>query len=351
MKKILKIGDTVYSQSLQKFSKSYLSGFPQREQFLLQHCKEISFAFFRHIIVKSMEDVIRERQRLRVYLSTNSFDFLMVDNPLSGLLIEDDCNIPVLFDSIDWYDEMYLEEFGVNATYYLLRYGLLYLLRKAQKVVSQSPVNLSVLQRWGLMTKDTIVIPNGYDKTIFYPYSRSKVLTLRKEFSRKYKSDLIDKKIVVYTGKLGKFYDNLKLIARAVPDEYVFLIVGDGPLKNEIPKRSNIIKCGAVDYSEVPNYTNIADVLVFPVDTDCSPIAISEYLAIGKPIVMGTGKIDWLLKNGKTGYLIVNSFNAWRTGIQNALLLDGLCEKYNISLAKQLSWQYLANKFADFVNT
>lgn len=351
MKKILKIGDHVYSQSLQKFSKSYLLGFPQREQFLLQHCKEISFTFFRHAVVQSIDDIIRERQRLRAYLSTNTFDFLMVDNPLSGLLIEDDCNIPVLFDSIDWYDEMYLKEFGVNKTYYLLRYGLLYLLKLAQKVISQSPVNLHALQRWGLMTKDTIIIPNGYDKTIFYPYSRSKVLTLKKEYSRKHKSDLIDKKIVVYTGKLGRFYENLKLIARAVPDEYVFLIVGDGPLENEIPKRSNIIKCGAVDYLEVPKYTNIADVLVFPVDTDCSPIVISEYLATGKPIIMGSGRIDWLLKDGKTGYLVVNSFNAWRTGIQNALLLHGSCKKYNTDLAKQLSWQFLSKKFTDFVNT
>lgn len=350
MKKILKIGDNVYSQSLQKFSKSYLVGFPQREQFLLQHCKEISFTFFRHAVVQSIEDVIRDRERLRAYLFTNRFDLLMIDNPLSSLLIEDDCDIPVLFDSIDWYDEMYLKEFGVNATYYLLRYGLLYLLRKAQKVVSQSPVNLSVLQRWGLMTKDTIVIPNGYDKTIFYPYSRSKVLALKKELSHKYKCDLIDKKIVVYTGKLGRFYENIKLIARAIPDEYVFLVVGDGPLINEIPKRSNIIKCGAVDYSEVPKYTNIADVLVFPVDTDCSPIVISEYLAVGKPIVMGTGRIDWLLKDGKTGYLVVNSFNAWRIGIQNAVLLDGSCKKYNTDLAKQFSWQSLAKKFTDFLS-
>lgn len=350
MKKILKIGDNVYSQSLQKFSKSYVSGFPQREQFLLKHCKGISFTFFRHPVVQTIEDVIQNRERLRQYLFKNKFDLLMVDNPLSGLLIDNDCDIPVLFDSIDWYEEMYLKEFGVNATYYLLRYGLMYVLRKAQKVVSQSPVNLSVLQRWGLKTKDTIIIPNGYDKTIFYPYSRSKILEIKKEFSRKYTSDLINKKIIVYTGKLGRFYENLKLIARAIPDEYVFLIVGDGPLKSEIPRRSNIIKCGAVDYSEVPKYTNIADVLVFPVEADCSPIAISEYLAIGKPIVMGTGRIDWLLKEGRTGYLVVNSLNSWRTGIQSALLLEGSCKKYNTDLAKLLSWQYLAKKFTDFVN-
>lgn len=350
MKKILKIGDSVYSQSLQQFSKSYISGFPQREQFLLKHCKGISFTFFRHPVVQTIEDVILNRKRLRAYLFKNKFDLLMVDNPLSGLLIDNDCDIPVLFDSIDWYEEMYLKEFGVNASYYLLRYGLIYLLRKVQKVVSQSPVNLSVLQRWGLKTKDTVIIPNGYDRTMFYPYSRSKIFEIKKEFSRKYKSDFINKKVIVYTGKLGRFYENLKLIARAIPDEHVFLIVGDGPLKNEIPKRSNIIKCGAVDYSEVPKYTNIADVLVFPVEVDCSPIAISEYLAIGKPIVMGTGRIDWLLKEGRTGYLVVNSLNSWRTGIQNALLLDESCKKYNTDLAKQLSWQYLAKKFTDFVN-
>ncbi len=350
MKKILKIGDKVYAQSLQNFSQSYVSGFPQREQFLAQHCTDISFSFFRHAVICSIDDVIRERQRLQKYLRTRRFDLLMVDNPLSGLLIEETCKISLLFDSIDWYNEMYLKEYGINATYYLLQYGLSYLLEKANKVVSQSPVNLKMLQQSGLKTKDVIVIPNGYDKTLFYPYSQPDVVALKKDFSSTFHTDLLNKKIVVYTGKLGRFYEHIKLIARAIPDNYIFLIVGDGPVKREIPKRKNVILCGAVSYADVPKYTNIADVLVFPVETDCSPIAISEYLAVGKPIVMGTGRIDWLLKNGKTGYLVASTVDAWRKGIERAVLLDAACRIYNTNLVKDLSWQTLAKKLTDFVN-
>ena len=131
MKSVLKIGDRVYTQSLQHFSPSYLQGFPQREQFLLEHVKDIEFSFFKHEVLNDIGDVLKEREKLNEYLKDREFDYLMVDNPFSSLIIEQGIKTPILFDCIDWYDEMYLKEFGVNKRYYLLRYGLLDLLQRA----------------------------------------------------------------------------------------------------------------------------------------------------------------------------------------------------------------------------
>jgi len=350
MKSVLKIGDRVYTQSLQHFSPSYLQGFPQREQFLLEHVKDIEFSFFKHEVLNDIGDVLKEREKLNEYLKDREFDYLMVDNPFSSLIIEQGIKTPILFDCIDWYDEMYLKEFGVNKRYYLLRYGLLDLLQRAKKVIAQSPVILEALNSWGLKTTVTIVIPNGYDAKIFYPFPNSKIIELKSQFEKKYKVKLKDKKIIVYTGKLGVWYDNIKTIAGAIEDNQIFFIVGDGPILKEIPDQPNIIKCGPVNLVEVSNYTNIADVLVFPVDVDCSPIVISEYLAVGKPIVMGKGRMEWLLKDGKSGCMVDNNTYAWRLGISHALKMDQSCKSNNLKLAKNLSWQKLAKKFSAFLN-
>lgn len=350
MKNVLKIGDRVYTQSLQHFAPSYLRGFPQREQFLLEHVKDIKFSFFKHKVLSNISDVLKERQRLDEYLKGKKFDYLMVDNPFSSLIIDQGIKTPILFDCIDWYDEMYLKEFGVDKRYYLLRYGLLDLLQRAKKVVAQSPVILEALKSWGLKTAETIVIPNGYDAKIFYPYSHSKIIEIKGQFEKKYKVRLNSKKIIVYTGKLGVWYDNIKMIAQAIEDNQIFFIVGDGPILKEIPDQPNIIKCGPVNLVQVPNYTNVANVLVFPVEVDCSPIVISEYLAVGKPIVMGKGRMEWLLKDGKSGCMVDNNIYAWQLGINKAIKMKKLCRTNNLKLAKDLSWQNLSRKFSDFLN-
>lgn len=351
MKRVLKVGDKIYSQSLQHFSATYWKNFPQREQFLLQHLKDkINFDFFRHEVIHSIDDILKESKRLTKFLKDKDFDFLFVDNPFSALIIESNVKIPIIFDCIDWYDEMYLKEYGVDKSYYLLRVGLLEILERANKVIAQSPVILESLKQWGLKTKDYIVIPNGFEQDLFYPFPEKDNSRFKEKLSKKYKLNLKGKKIVVYTGKLSKWYENIKIIAEAIEEGQVFFIVGDGPLLKEIPNRTNIIKVGAVPLSEVPKYTNIADVLVFPVDVDCSPIAISEYLAVGKPIVMGKGRMEWLLKNGKTGYMVDNNVYAWRKGILSAIENKTITKSFNLKLSKNLSWDYLAQKMVNFIN-
>ena len=85
-------------------------------------------------------------------------------------------------------------------------------------------------------------------------------------------------------------------------------------------------------------------------DVDCSPIVISEYLAVGKPIVMGKGRMEWLLKGGESGCMVDNNIYAWRLGINRALEMNSQCRTNNLRLAENLSWQKLSKKFSDFLN-
>lgn len=349
MKKILKIGDKVYSQSLKHPVPLNLEGFPQREKFLLDNTEGVLGRFFSHEVIRDAEDIAKERKRLSAILADNGVDYIMVDNPLSALIIERDVNIPILFDCIDWYDEVYLKEFGLDKRYYLLRYGLLDLLERASKVVAQSPVILDAMKLWGLKAKDTLVLPNGYDSKIFFPYDDKKREELKLSIASRHDVDIQGKTIIVYTGRLSAWYDSIKIIAQAIEDDQILFIVGEGPLLDEIPTRKNVIKVGAVEYLKVPEYTNIADVVVFPVESDCSPIVVSEYLALGKPIVMPRGRMEWLLRDGETGAMVDNNIYAWRMGLRSAFENRNAIKAKNIELASSLSWQKLGEKFASFI--
>ncbi len=346
--RLLKLGDKIYSQSIQHFSESYLKGFPQRDSFLLaEFSKKARIDIFSHMKIGDIATVIAEKKRLETHLAKERYDAILVDNPLSGAIIPDKAASQLIFDCIDYYDEMYLTEFGVDKSYHLLRYAMLDLLERSDKVVGQSPVILDYLSRWGLRTKKTLSIPNGYDPRLFFPYTKARIARLRKELGKKHGVNLDGKKAIVYTGKLGKWYRNIVMIAEAVEDDQVLFIVGDGPIIDEIPSKPNVLKVGRVDLKSVPDYTNMADVLVFPVENDCSPIAISEYLAVGKPIVMGKGRMEWLLKDGITGCMVDNNLPSWRKGIKQACKMDS--RRNNLKLAADLSWEKLARKYLAFV--
>lgn len=349
VKKILKIGDKVYSQSLKHPVPLNLEGFPQREKFLLDHADGVVGRFFSHEVIRGIEDVERERKRLNAIVADNGVDYIMVDNPLSALIIDRDTSIPILFDCIDWYDEVYLKEFGLDKRYYLLRYGLLDLLERASKVTAQSPVILEAMKLWGLKTPHTMVLPNGYDSRIFFPFDDKKREEVKRSIAEKHKISLEGKMVIVYTGRLSAWYDSIKIIAQAIESDQVLFIVGEGPLLDEIPLRENVIKVGAVEYLKVPEYSNIADVVVFPVESDCSPIVVSEYLALGKPIVMPRGRMEWLLKDGETGAMVDNNIYAWRLGFRRAFANRESIKAKNFELAESLSWQRLGESFASFV--
>ncbi len=352
MKKLLKIGDKVYGQSIQQFVPSYLQGFPQREKFLLDHLREhVVVDTCSHPILRDASAVQGAQSIVAQAIEQGEYDALLLDNPLSILAVPD-TEVPILFDCIDWYEEMYEREFGRDDGYRLLQGAMDTIICRADLVVAQSPTILEDLMKRGLKTNKTAIIPNGYDEACFFPYKKDVVSQSVKMIEDKHNISLGNKKILVYTGKLNKWYSQIITIAHAVQENQVFLVVGDGPLMSDIPKRSNVVLCGAVRFPEVPLYTNIADVAVFPVSQDCSPIAVSEYLAVGKPIVLGYGRMNWLLAD-KINAAFVNpaSMASWRDGIRFALEHQSEMRQSNLLLANKLSWKHLAQQFDEFLGT
>ncbi len=97
-------------------------------------------------------------------------------------------------------------------------------------------------------------------------------------------------------------------VTRQLP-EARFLLVGDGPRRNELEELSRSL--GVQDRvlflgtrSDIPQLLSIADVLVLSSHMEANPVSILEALACGKPVVAPrVGSIPETIEDGVNGYL------------------------------------------------
>ena len=88
------------------------------------------------------------------------------------------------------------------------------------------------------------------------------------------------------------------------------LLVGDGPLRNDVEEKLNEIKDevilpGYVPYSKLPLLYLISDIFVHPAVNEPWGVSVSEAMACGLPVVVseGVGASVDLVEEGKTGFI------------------------------------------------
>ncbi|MCL4519251.1 MAG: glycosyltransferase family 4 protein [Thaumarchaeota archaeon] len=110
--------------------------------------------------------------------------------------------------------------------------------------------------------------------------------------------DLSSRFVVLYAGLLGPFQDPLKIIdiAQRLDSDTTFVVIGTGPLKNELQSRAselglrNVTFLGTRPFEEMPFLYNLADVYLLtyaklPFLKIGLPKKFIEYAACGKPIL------------------------------------------------------------------
>jgi len=361
IKKMLFIGEGTYAEGLAKGHKSYLEGFPQREKFLFDEFvkRGLRIEKLGHLSLRKKEDMRKERGRIHDIIKERQVDFdaIFVNNPWSYSLIPVWWDKPVVFDYIDFYVQMSQKEFPNDRIgNIILSSNLVMLCSRANKIVAQGGTTFSWLKRDGYEEK-SLVIPNGYVSEKFFPYKEKRLSSIRKKYGRLF-PQIKGKKIVCFTGKLGKWYDGNLDVAKAVCKlkDWVFVVAGDGPLMEEMKKfpKEKVVLMGRVDLKEVPDVQNLGDVFVLAVDDD-SPIATTEAMACGKPILHYGECISWLVPHKESGYLVIGDTKRERIkGYQ-----DGLKWCYenrkevgerNLRRVRDLSWRKLSKKFMEFIN-
>ncbi len=126
---------------------------------------------------------------------------------------------------------------------------------------------------------------------------------------------------LLYVGRISKdknidflieFFEKLQKRIKDVKLE----IVGDGPyfksLYKKVKRNKDIILKGKIDYKDLPEIYNSADLLVFPSVTDTFGMVVLEAQACGVPaIVSNIGGPQEIVKDGETGFVAPVNNDNW----------------------------------------
>ena len=182
--------------------------------------------------------------------------------------------------------------------------------QNATLIVTISNYSLEKIQKHYYIDKSKVrIVPNGVDVEKFKPDSNP-------EESRR-KLGLGDEPCVLFVGSLipRKGLSFLVEAAKKVVKEQAntkFLIVGDGPLKNQLTawlKSANLLGnflfMGNLKDDMLPAVYSCADVFVLPSVQEGQGIVLLEAQASGKPVVaFDVGGINEAVRNGETGFLV-----------------------------------------------
>jgi glycosyltransferase involved in cell wall biosynthesis len=169
-----------------------------------------------------------------------------------------------------------------------------FLYGRADHILVNSPAYRDYLLERGLPADKISLIPNGVDPAMFDPADEGH--EIRQEFG------IEGKFVAVYTGAIGPANDIPTLVRAAEhlrgDDDFRLLIVGDGKARAEVERLiaekglTNVILAGPRPKSQMKSVLGAADVCVatllpIPMFAMTYPNKIFDYLAAGRPIVLG----------------------------------------------------------------
>lgn len=126
---------------------------------------------------------------------------------------------------------------------------------------------------------------------------------------------------LIYIGRLNSEQKNLPELLKAVHGlEMEFLIVGQGPLKDEViretEQNSRISYLGSIPNHELPRYLNQCTAFILPSLYEGHPKTLIEAMACGLPVIASdVPGINNLIQHGVTGYLCGTDSDSIRNAI------------------------------------
>ncbi|KKI88855.1 glycosyl transferase [Bacillus sp. SA1-12] len=220
---------------------------------------------------------------------------------LCGLHYAKKLNIPIVgsyhtdFDQyLEYYDLQFLSKF-------LWKY-MHWFHKPLKKIFVPSNETMEQLKRKGF--SNIRIWGRGVDCSLFHPrYSKKQI---REEYGIK------EKFIFSYVGRLApeKDIETLMTISLQLPDEVKnqvhWLIVGDGPSKEEMVKRApvNMTFAGYLSGENLAKIYASSDLFIFPSPTETFGNVVLEALAAGTPVIAAnSGGVKNIIKHEATGYL------------------------------------------------
>lgn len=174
-----------------------------------------------------------------------------------------------------------------------------------------------------------------------------------------------DKKVVLFVGRLAEKKGTTYLIEAMRQVDALLVIVGKGPLEEELQRRAAVMKekilfLGAKNHEELRSIYGSADILVVPSvtagdgDQEGLPTVIMEAMASELPVVASrSGGIEYLIQDGVTGFLCEERNVQQLVKCINNLLNDQqLCQKIADQardMIKEYDYNVIAQRYKDIL--
>jgi len=218
-----------------------------------------------------------------------------VTKPFSASLVKKLSKIPMVLDLHDPWSGHPFSWSPIR----LLQTGIMrYAINNADMIVAPHRALINLVRAIN-RKKPVALIPNCVDTKIFRPRSRSLALIKMLNFDS-------EDTVVVFSGHITeeKGLDVLAYAAKIVTKQHKnikFLVIGDGPLKNEMETLVDTLDLqsffrftGFLDVEALAEYLSLADICVAPykpmphyeimqIET---PLKVVQYMSMGKPVIM-----------------------------------------------------------------
>lgn len=223
---------------------------------------------------------------------------------------------------------------------------ILDVLKGADRIITVSTHNIKCIERLGV--KGSVeLIPNGYNKDLFFPLKKSQVrlaLNLPQ-----------DKKIIVTVGNLvevkGQKYliDSVAKLIRQ-HENLLCIIVGNGALRKELQEQINQLGLeayiqlkGEVAHEKICQWINACDLFVLPSLKEGNPTVLFECLGCGHPFIgSAVGGVPEIISDKRLGLL----FRPGDVDDMEKVISQGLTTEWDHSFIMNSSRSYTWNEIA-----
>lgn len=173
-----------------------------------------------------------------------------------------------------------------------------------------------------------------------------------------------DKHVLLYVGVLVSRRNPLFLLnlLTTLPDSYVLLIAGNGPMTDEVKKHIEELKLsnrcfmlGKLRQEQVPSLYKCADLFLLPSDYEIYGMVILEAMYYYLPVITTlTAGSDVLVKQDFNGYILEKDVNKWKDIIEgimdDPLSLKSMKSNAHEWIVSKLTWKKAANNFIRLYN-
>lgn len=224
-------------------------------------------------------------------------------------------------------------------------------LDNADRLITVSNRNLDCIKQLDIRTPVSM-IPNGYQKDLFYPMNMIKCRTIL--------NLPIDKKIILSVGNLVTvkgYHYLIRAIKKIIFDgsDVLCIIVGGGELEKSLQDEikslnleKNIRLIGRQPHNKINLWMNACDLFVLPSLSESFGVVQIEALACGKPVVATrNGGSEEVITSDEYGYLVESADPESLAEMILVALERNWDQKVILRYAEHFEWENIVEEIMD----